>query len=54
MHAGKRKSDPLFSAIAAVTLDGQIAKHSRHLTDWTSPENKAAVLREGLLSIENC
>jgi len=27
-------------AIAAVTIDGKIALHSGHLSDWTSPEDK--------------
>src|SRR3990167_1887408 len=27
-------------AIAAVTIDGKIAIHSGHLSDWTSPEDK--------------
>ena len=28
-------------AIAAMTIDGKIARHSSELTDWTSPEDKA-------------
>jgi len=27
-------------AIAAMTIDGKIARHSNELTDWTSPEDK--------------
>ncbi|MGD0908750.1 MAG: dihydrofolate reductase family protein [Candidatus Acidiferrales bacterium] len=34
-------------AIAAMTIDGKIARHSRELTDWTSPEDKE--LLTGLL-----
>lgn len=30
-----------FIAIAAVTLDGKIAKHKSHMSDWTSKEDKA-------------
>ena len=26
--------------LAAVTLDGKIARHAAHLSDWTSPEDK--------------
>ena len=26
--------------LAASTLDGKIAKHDKHFTDWTSPEDK--------------
>src|SRR3954451_674847 len=26
--------------MAAVTLDGKLARHAGHLTDWTSPEDK--------------
>ena len=26
--------------MAAVTLDGKIARHAAHLSDWTSPEDK--------------
>ncbi|RJQ37431.1 dihydrofolate reductase [Candidatus Parcubacteria bacterium] len=32
---------PRIWAIAAVTLDGKIARHASHATDWTSPEDKA-------------
>lgn len=28
------------SAIVAVTIDGKIARHAGHFTDWTSPEDK--------------
>ena len=31
---------PKYIAIAAVTIDGKIAKHSSHETDWTSREDK--------------
>jgi dihydrofolate reductase len=34
-------------AIAAMTIDGKIARHSSELTDWTSPEDKE--LLTGLL-----
>ena len=27
-------------AIAAVTIDGKIGRHTRHFTDWTSHEDK--------------
>ena len=30
-----------FIAIAAVTIDGKIARNSNHPSDWTSPEDKA-------------
>lgn len=29
-----------YIAIAAITLDGKIAKHKSHMSDWTSPEDK--------------
>ena len=29
-----------FTVIAAITIDGKIAKHENHLTDWTSKEDK--------------
>ena len=29
-----------YIAIAAVTLDGKIAKNKDHVSDWTSPEDK--------------
>ena len=29
-----------YRAYAAVTLDGKIAKHTRHFSDWTSKEDK--------------
>src|SRR3989344_3456178 len=32
--------NPKFIAIAAVTLDGKIAKGPDHFSDWTSPEDK--------------
>lgn len=31
---------PHIIAIAAVTIDGKIARHAGHFTDWTSPEDK--------------
>ena len=31
---------PRVRAIAAVTIDGKIAKDEKHLSDWTSPEDK--------------
>lgn len=31
------------TCIAAVTLDGKIAQHQRHFTDWTSTEDKRAL-----------
>ena len=33
-------SEQKIVAIAAVTLDGKIARHAGHMTDWTSPEDK--------------
>jgi dihydrofolate reductase len=32
---------PHVVAIAAMTIDGKIALHSKHLTDWTSREDKS-------------
>ena len=29
-----------YIAIAAVTIDGKIAKNKSHMSDWTSPEDK--------------
>lgn len=29
-----------YIAIAAITLDGKIAKHTKHMSDWTSKEDK--------------
>lgn len=34
------KSERTIIAIAAVTIDGKIARHGNHLTDWTTPEDK--------------
>ena len=34
------KSSRTIIAIAAITIDGKIARHADHLTDWTSPEDK--------------
>jgi dihydrofolate reductase len=31
---------PKYIAIAAVTIDGKIAKDPKHFSDWTSPEDK--------------
>ena len=31
---------PNINAIVAVTIDGKIARHTGHFTDWTSPEDK--------------
>lgn len=31
---------PKYIAIAAITLDGKIAKNSKHMSDWTSKEDK--------------
>ena len=31
---------PNISAIVAATIDGKIARHAGHFTDWTSPEDK--------------
>ncbi len=31
---------PKYIAIAAVTLDGKIARHKNHMSDWTSKEDK--------------
>ena len=31
---------PNISAIVAITIDGKIARHAGHFTDWTSPEDK--------------
>ena len=31
---------PVFTLIAAVTIDGKIARNSKHFTDWTSKEDK--------------
>ncbi len=32
--------------IAAVSLDGKLARDAAHLSDWTSPEDKAQFVRE--------
>jgi dihydrofolate reductase len=41
--------------MAAVTLDGKIARHAAHLSDWTSPEDKklfrAETRRAGVIII---
>jgi len=36
-----------YTAIAAITLDGKIAKSKNHMSDWTSPEDK--VFMRGIL-----
>jgi dihydrofolate reductase len=38
-------------AIAAVTIDGKIARNANHPSDWTSPEDKAA-FRKSLVEID--
>ncbi|MAF80160.1 hypothetical protein CL629_03725 [bacterium] len=35
-----------YIALAAITLDGKIAKNSRHFTDWTSKEDKIFFRKE--------
>jgi dihydrofolate reductase len=37
---------PQYIALAAVTLDGKIAKHAKHFSNWTSPEDKKFLRRE--------
>jgi dihydrofolate reductase len=34
------RKKPNIIAIAAVTIDGKIARHANHFPDWTSPEDK--------------
>ncbi|MDP3724878.1 MAG: dihydrofolate reductase family protein [Nanoarchaeota archaeon] len=36
----------MYRAYAAVTLDGKIAKHARHFSDWTSREDKEIFRKE--------
>ena len=36
---------PIINAFAAITLDGKIARHANHFSDWTSPGDKL-VFRE--------
>ena len=31
---------PLYTAVAAITLDGKIARHQKHYSSWTSREDK--------------
>ena len=31
---------PIFSLVAVCTIDGKIARHSKHLSDWSSKEDK--------------
>ena len=31
---------PLYTAVAAITLDGKIARNSKHHSSWTSREDK--------------
>jgi dihydrofolate reductase len=39
-NTGGTPIKPTIIAIAAVTIDGKIARHSGHFPDWTSPEDK--------------
>ena len=41
----------VYIAMAAITIDGKIARHERHATDWTSPEDKR-ILQEQLDSAD--
>jgi len=34
---------PHICAIAATSIDGRIGRDSAHVTDWTSPEDKASL-----------
>ena len=36
----------IYRAYAAITLDGKIAKHKRHFSDWTSREDKKIFHKE--------
>jgi dihydrofolate reductase len=40
--------NPTYIAIAAITIDGKIAKGPKHMSDWTSQEDK--LFMRGLLS----
>ncbi len=35
-----KNGKPVFSLIAVCTIDGKIARHSSHMTDWSSKEDK--------------
>jgi dihydrofolate reductase len=37
---------PQYIALAAVTMDGKIAKNAKHFSSWTSPEDKKFMRRE--------
>lgn len=37
---------PIYKAYAAITLDGKIAKHKKHFSDWTSKEDKKIFQKE--------
>ncbi len=37
---------PTYTAIAAITIDGKIAKHQHHFSNWTSPEDKTFLRRQ--------
>lgn len=39
-------STPRYIALAAVTIDGKIAKNAKHFSNWTSPEDKIFLRRE--------
>src|SRR3989338_177656 len=43
---------PKYVAIVATTLDGKIARHEKHFSDWTSLEDKA--LLHALLNKSDC
>jgi len=38
-------SRPRYIALAAVTIDGKIAKNTKHFSNWTSPEDKIFLRR---------
>ncbi len=40
------KPVPRYVALAAVTVDGKIAKNPQHFSNWTSPEDKVFLRRE--------
>src|SRR6476469_2901833 len=37
---------PRYIALAAVTIDGKIAKNPKHFSNWTSPEDKKLLRAE--------
>lgn len=37
---------PKYIALAAITLDGKIARHENHMSDWTSKEDKKVLHKE--------